>query len=312
MKKIDIHQQVTDRFIEALEAGVKPWACEWMAILPKRSCGTDYRGLNILLLSMTAAARCYQSPYWLTFQQAKALGGMVRKGERSTRIVFYKKLAVDAEGDARADENGLRHIPTLRYYNVFNVDQIDGLPADKFPMPAAILSEDMRDAIAEEALRSCGAEIREGGSGAFYDRSADRVHLPDFSAFQTVGGYLATMAHELTHWTGAPHRLARKKGAKFGDADYAFEELVAEIGAAFICARLGIAGDHFESHAAYVGSWLRALKNDKKLIFKAAGLAQAAADLVLANAAADAAQIEPKAIETPAPTPAAARQLVLI
>lgn len=299
MSKFDIHQEVTNRFIEALEAGTKPWQCNWLTMLPKRSCGAEYRGMNILLLSMSAAHRGFKSPHWLTFKQAQEYGGNVRKGERSTQIVFFRKLAIDAEGDKRADDNGQVHIPMMRFYNVFNADQIDGLPAGKFEMPEGILSAEMRDAIAEDALRSCGADIIEGGSGAFYNRTNDRVHLPDFAMFKSVGGYLATMAHELTHWTGAPHRLARTKGARFGDKDYAFEELVAEIGAAFICARLGIAGDHFESHAAYVGSWLQALKNDKKMIFKAASLAQAAADMVLANAAQDAARERPTAPAQP-------------
>lgn len=306
--RIDIHQQVTDRFIAALEAGTRPWQCEWLTALPKRSCGTDYRGMNILLLGMSAAAQGFNNPTWMTFKQAKALGGAVRKGEKSTPIIFYKKLTIDAPGDPKANENGEKSIPMLRSYNVFNVDQIDGLPADKFMKPEAILSDDMRDAIAEEALRSCGADIREGGSGAFYRPSTDTVHMPDFALFTSVSGYLATLAHELTHWTGAKHRLDRVKGVRHGDAKYAFEELVAEIGAAFICARLGVAGDHFESHAAYVASWLQALKNDKKMIFKAAALAQSAADMVLENAGAGAPGGEQVAATPPQPKPATIKQ----
>lgn len=298
--KIDIHQEVTDKFIAALEAGTKPWEKDWLNAMPTRSTGEEYRGINVLLLSMSGAAKQCGNPHWITFKQAKELGGKVRKGEKGTRIVFYKKLAIHDPENPKADDSGKVQIPMLRHYTVFNVEQIDGLPSGKFPLPNPAMSDEMRDAVAEEALRSCGAEIREAGSGAFYDRIGDYVQLPEFSMFKSVGGYLATLAHELTHWTGAAHRLDRTKGKRFGDSDYAFEELVAEIGAAFICARLGIAGDHFESHAAYVSSWLKALKDDKKLIFKAAALAQTAADMVLANASADKSD-KPSAPAQPAP-----------
>lgn len=281
----DIHQEITDRFIAALEAGTRPWQCDWITGgLPTRSTGDHYQGMNVLLLRMVAADRGYTNPHWLTFKQAKALGGSVRKGEKAAPVIFYKQLVRDAkDGDSRVDENGQVRINMLRTYAVFNVAQIDGLPADKFPNAEPILNDFDRDNAAEAALRSCGADIREGGGAAFYRPSSDHVQMPEFVMFKSVGGYLATLAHELTHWTGASHRLDRTKGQRFGDNAYAFEELVAEIGASFICARLGIAGDHFESHASYVASWLKVLKNDKTAIFKAASLAQAAADMVLAN-----------------------------
>lgn len=284
--KPDLYQDITDRFITALEAGTRPWARDWLTFgEPLRVTGQAYRGINWLMLAMAGASRGYANPYWMTFKQALDLGGAVRKGERSTQIVFFKRLEVTGDdGDADADENGRKIIPLLRSYNVFNVDQIDGLPAGKFVAPERIqLPAKQRDQRAEAALRATGAVIIERGAGAFYDRLADWVTLPPFEQFKSTGGFLATLAHELTHWTGAPHRLDRTFGSRFGNADYAFEELVAEIGASFVCARLGVAGEHWDNHAAYVASWLERLRNDKKAIFKAAALAQLAADLILGD-----------------------------
>ena len=277
----DIHQEVTDQIVAAIEAGTRPWSCDWLqGGLPRRSTGEHYRGINLILLGMVASNRGYASPTWLTFNQAKALGGCVRKGEKGAPIVFFKKLERTEVNDAGEEET--RGIPMLRGYTVFNVDQVDGLPTGFGAPELTTLPPKARDLAAERALRSSGATIREdGGSRAYYSRRDDSVHLPAFERFTSTGGFLATLAHELVHWTGAPSRLDRAKGKAFGDADYAFEELVAEIGAAFTCARLGVAGEHIESHAAYVGSWLRALKNDKRAIFRAAALAQSAADLVL-------------------------------
>lgn len=321
MTKLDLHQDVTDRIIAAIEAGTKPWECDWTAgeggsIMPLRANGQPYRGINILLLWAAASANRYRSGRWLTFKQAQALGGKVRKGEKSTRIVFFKALEVGADNDGdsgagrgEGDEDGKRRVGMLRQYSVFNADQIDGLPARFAPPVVELVAGKERDEAAEAAIRSCGASIAEdGGDGAFYRPSTDSIHLPAFDRFKSVGGYLATMAHEVVHWTGAPHRLDRDGGKKFGDAGYAFEELVAEIGAAFVCARLGIAGEHIDSHAAYVGGWLKALKNDKRAIFRAASLAQAAADMALANAgegvAADFSPVERPAVAAAVTAPA--------
>lgn len=286
--KIDLYETVTNQIIAALEAGTKPWSRPWGMVpgaeLAKRSTGQDYRGINQLILSLVAGARGYQSPYWFTFKQAKDHGGNVRKGEKSTQIVFYKKLTVK-DRDAK-DDDATKQIPLLRGYRVFNADQCDGLPEKFHPAPVALVARHERNGPAELALRSSGADIREGGAAAFYAPGPDYVQMPPLDAFDDVGGYLTTLAHELTHWTGHKSRLDRftGKGQRFGCKDYAFEELVAEMGAAFTCARLGVAGDHIESHAAYIGSWVKKLRDDKRAIFKAAALAQTASDLVLANA----------------------------
>jgi antirestriction protein ArdC len=277
----DVHQEVTDRIVAAIERGTLPWQCDWLqGGLPRRATGEQYRGINLLLLGMVAADRGYASPTWVTFNQAKALGGCVRKGERGSPVVFFKRLEKTETAADGSEE--VRGIPMLRAYTVFNVDQVDGLPTG-YGAPAPIaLEPKARDLAAEAALRSSGADIREdGGTRAYYSRRDDTIHLPAFDRFKDTGGFLATMTHELVHWTGAPSRLDRTKGERFGDAAYAFEELVAEIGAAFTCARLGVAGDHIESHAAYVANWLTVFRDDKRAIFRAAALAQSAADRIL-------------------------------
>lgn len=285
--KPDLYQTVTDRIIAALEAGTKPWVRPWdqgaCGGSQLRHNGAAYRGINQLLLTLTSGACGYRSAYWLTFKQALELGGNVRKGEKSTEIVFYKKLTVE-DRDAPEGTERTKQIPMLRSFRVFNADQCDGLPEKFTAAPVVIVADKARDERNEAALRSCGAVIREGGAAAFYSPGPDFVQMPPFETFATTGGYLATLAHELNHWTGHGSRLDRKLLNAFGSKDYAREELIAEIGSAFTCARLGIVGEHIDNHAAYLASWLRCLKEDKRAIFKAAASAQEAADLVLAKA----------------------------
>ncbi|MGF7151309.1 antirestriction protein ArdC [Sphingomonas zeicaulis] len=289
MKTTDLYQTITDTIVAAIEAGTKPWACDWtrsgvQSMDPRRHNGERYRGINVLLLTMSAQINGYAGGTWMTYRQAQDLGGQVRRGEKATPIVYFKMLERERT-NTRTGETEDYLIPMLKSYSVFNVDQIDGLPERFYPAPVALITGKERDTVAEAAIRSSGASIREdGGDRAFYRPSTDSIHLPAFDRFHTVGGYLATMAHEVIHWTGAKTRLDRRGGETFGDKAYAFEELVAEIGAAFICGRLGIAGEHLDNHAAYLGSWVKILRGDKRAIFKAASLAQAAADLALAGA----------------------------
>jgi antirestriction protein ArdC len=299
----DLYQAVTDRIAAALEAGTKPWRKSWNATgndgSQLRANGQEYRGINQLLLMLTSMEGGYSSPYWFTFKQALELGGNVKKGERSTEIVFYKKLTVE-DRDAPEGEEREKQIPLLRSYRVFNAEQCEGLPERFAAKPAATIADGKtRDEAAEAALRSSGASIREGGNRAFFAPGPDIVQMPPFAAFHSTGGYLATLAHELTHWTGHRSRLDRLKLTPFGSPEYAREELVAEIGAAFICARLAIAGDHLDDHASYLASWLKVLRQDKRAIFKAAAFAQTAADLVLVNTGSGAAAIEEEPEEEP-------------
>lgn len=292
--KFDTYQEVTAAIVARLEAGTPPWSPEWTGggfKMPHRVTGEMYRRINVVLLWMSAMERGLTGKTWMTFKQAIELGGAVRKGEKATRIVFFKTLEIDGDGDSEDP----RKIPMLRTYSVFNTDQIDGLPA-KFGPAAATGPGPMRDADKEAALRSCGATIIEGGTQAAYYRGEDLVRMPDFERFHATSGYLATLAHELCHWTGHKTRIDRFADGKPSKDNYAFEELVAELGAAFISARLGIAGEHFESHAGYLGGWLEIMQQDKRAIFRAAAAAQAAADMVLANAGSAAAHAAPASL----------------
>ena len=308
MPKFDTYQDVTDAIIAQLEAGTKPWQKDWQGgslTMPRRITGQRYRGINVLLLWASAMQQGLTGDRWMTFKQATDLGGKVRKGSKGTRIVFFKPLEVR---DPATGED--KKIPMLRTYVVFNSDQVEGLPAKYAAKPIVPTPGVERDRAAEAALRSCGATIVEGGPSAFYMPSTDVVTMPDFERFTSSSGYLATLAHELCHWTGHKSRMDR-----FGAntrTNYAFEELVAEMGAAFVGSRLGIVGEHIENHSAYLASWLKALRDDKRMIFKAATLAQAAADMVLANAGlddgpgmAEDCEADPEAI-IPAPMPASA------
>ncbi len=276
-------QRVTAQIKAALERGVRPWIKPWDDsdvgfVLPRRSNGLPYRGVNVVALWAASVERGFRSPFWFTFKQALALEAGVRKGERGSFVVFYaeKKDAseeTNAEGGAEA---GVRRI--LRGYSVFSADQIDGLPAHVYAPPEPV-PLDGREADLLGRLERVPALVRHGGSRAFYDPHADSICLPERSAFRDLGSYLATRAHELGHWTRAPSRLDRDFGQKrFGDAGYALEELVAELCAAIVGATLGFPGEHVEDHAAYIASWLKVLEQSPSAFLSAAGKAQTAAD----------------------------------
>ncbi len=280
----DLYQSVTDQIITALEAGTPPWVCPWArgqgSALPA-NLGTKraYRGINVLLLNMQQQAHGYPLNRWLTFQQALALGGCVRKGEHGTGIVFFKILEREASMPRAAnDESGRKTIPLIRSFTVFNAAQIDGLPEGLTALPAPIEGWTPIGA-ADEVLARSGALIRHGGDRAFYRPADDIIQMPPPAAFQQAGSYYATALHELTHWSGAPGRCNRELRSRQHIEAYAFEELVAEMGAAFLSSHCGLPGEL--QHASYIAHWLQALRNDKRLIFTAASLAQKAADYLL-------------------------------
>jgi len=235
--------------------------------------------VNVIALWAAAAEAGYQSPYWFTFNQALALGAQVRKGERGSFVVFYKELKPNDEATTgEGDSAPMRRV--LRGYVVFNRAQIEGLIDPRFdpPTPAAQPPAD------DLALRftKVPADVRFGGSRAFYSPSADYVQLPPKPAFLDSTQFYATWAHELGHWTRHPSRLDRDFGAKrFGDAGYALEELTAELCAAFVGAVIGLPADHIEDHAAYIGDWLKVLKGNPSAFLSAAAKAQLAADYLL-------------------------------
>ncbi len=265
----DIYQTVTDRIITALEQGTAPWLKPWA----EGKCGTmgpfnaatgrPYNGINWLVLG---------SGGWLTFKQAKELGGSVRKGEKGTQIVFWSFPKIK---DAETGEEKV--VPFAKGYTVFAVEQCEGLNEAKLKAPAPITAgQTSINVIAAQA----GAQVRHGGSKAFYSPSTDHVQMPSLDAFESADAYAGTLAHELVHWTGHQSRCDRQFGKRFGDDAYAFEELVAEIGSAFVCAQTGIPLEGLQ-HTSYVASWLKVLKNDKRAIFTASSQAKKAAEFLL-------------------------------
>lgn len=284
--KLDVYSRVTNKILADLEQGVRPWVKPWDAgtaagriLRPLRHNGKPYQGVNILLLWGSAAEQGFSCPIWMTFKQAQELGAHVRKGEHGSLVVYADTLH-KKETDETTGEEVEKDIPFMKGYTVFNCEQIEGLPMHYYAKSEqpTVPEEERNDAL-ERFFRQTGATIRQGGDRAYYSITADYVQMPPFPAFRDAESYYATLAHEMTHWTRHPTRLERDFGRKaWGDEGYAKEELVAELGAAFLCADLGITPETREDHAAYIASWLQALKNDKRFIFTAASHAQKAAD----------------------------------
>jgi antirestriction protein ArdC len=232
-----------------------------------------YSGCNVILLWMAKAAG-YRAPRYLTFKQALELGGHVRKGERGTKVYFVKQLEIHADTE---EGRSMRLIPMMREYTVFNVDQCDDLPdivaAGK---PMRVRNPDARDDLADQFLRSTCADIREGHGEAYYVPSRDFISMPAFEAFKGADHFYGTIFHELTHWTAHRSRLDRDLKNRFGSQSYGAEELVAELGAAFLCAEFGFDGDL--RHAGYIGHWIELLRADKRAFFTACSQASKAAD----------------------------------
>jgi antirestriction protein ArdC len=267
----DIYAEVTDKIIAKIEAGALPWVKPWSNAegcnsgLPVNySTGKAYRGINVLMLWASG----FPDQRWLTYKQAQAVGANVRKGEHGSLVVFYKKW--DLKDTNAAGESVTKSIPILRSFTVFNVSQIDGLTTDAMPVePRQITYTRSAELLAQ-------AKVAHGGNRAFYSPANDSITLPRLEQFATEADYFATGLHELTHWTGHKSRLARDFSGRFGTDAYAFEELIAEMGAAFLCADTGI--EYTTQHASYIETWLRVLKSDKKAILTAASQAQKAAD----------------------------------
>ena len=280
----DLYQEVTNTLVAALEAGnITPWRCPWQQAgggFPLRHNGIPYRGGNTLWLWMTASAKGYASPYFLTFKQALEYGGAVRKGEKSTAILWCEPRT--KKTTAEDGTEGEDRFFIAKTYRVFNAEQCDSLPERFTVRPAHGLDQAERIAHAEAFLANTGAHIRHGGGGAFYRPSEDFINLPAFEAFESPEAYYGTALHEAIHWTGHASRLDRDlKG--FGNREsYAREEIVAELGSVFSCAALGIAPPDLGQHAAYIRHWIDGLKADPRYLFTAASKAQTAADYLAA------------------------------
>ncbi len=284
MTTADLYATVTNQIVTALENGnTRPWACPWSktgAGFPLRHNGTPYRGCNVLWLWLTATVKGFSSPYYMTFAQAVEYGGSVRKGEKATPVLFCQPMTKASTSEDGKD--GKESYWIARSYNVFSADQIDGLPERFTVTPAAILDPAQRIQHAETYIGNLAADIRHGGGSAFYRPSEDYIQLPAFESFHSPEGYYATALHEACHWTGAASRLNRDLKGFGNRADYAREEIIAEMGACFACASLGIVPPDLGEHAAYIEHWIKSLKEDPRYLFSAASKAQAAADY-LAN-----------------------------
>lgn len=270
-----IYESVTNKIIEKIESGnIGQWFKSWSGDIddPKNPVtGTQYRGINYLLLKLSP----FTNPNWLTFKQISEKGGRVLKGEKSTMVIYYKKFnLVDEEGEATG-----KTIPLLKSYLVFNAEQTEGLSKEYFATPEP---KEKQFSNLLDVAQNSGFKIKLSGSQAFYSPASDQITMPAVEQFNDVKNFEATLLHELTHLTGHESRLNRiNKFNKFGSAAYAFEELIAELGSAFACAKLKIEGEM--QHAEYLNSWLQVLRKDSKAIFKAATEAQKACDWLIDN-----------------------------
>jgi antirestriction protein ArdC len=276
-KPSTIYEEVTNRIIEELKHNVVPWVRPWMSAISPFPCNAtsqrSYSGINILLLWAAAAKRRYSNPSWLTYKQAQKLGGTIKKGEKATAIVYAATVKKVAENETSEKEE--KNITFLKFYSVFNIEQTSGLPNQFYriteprPIGARLFH-------VEAFLRRVGADVRHGGDKAYYSASDDYIVLPRMEDFESLGHYYATSLHEHVHCSGHPKRLNRDLTGRFRSRSYAAEELIAELGAAFLCSFLEIKAEL--RHASYIASWLELLENDSKAIFTAASAASKAAD----------------------------------
>jgi antirestriction protein ArdC len=284
--KKDIFQRVTDAIVKAIEDGAGSYRMPWKTsggfpyspinAVSKR----PYRGINILVLWAIAQERGYESGVWATFKQWQEMGAQVRKGETSAHVVFWKFFDRERTQEGENTTKGER-IPMARDYSIFNAEQVDGYQK----VEEVSLSRIERIEQAETFFRTLGVVPKPGGNRAYYAPESDTVHMPAFEAFKEPLFFYSVLSHESTHWSGASHRLNRDLSGRFHSESYAMEELVAELGAAFLCSELGLPTDPREDHAPYIASWLRVLKNDKRAIFTAAAKAQEAVDWMIKKTA---------------------------
>lgn len=288
VERQSLYAEVTSRIIAELEDGRLPWVQPW----DKAACGCTmpqntgtarkYSGINVLILWAEGIAKGYASQRWLTYRQAEAAGGNVRRGEKGTVVCYADRFTPKAEAEAaRGEDREARQVAFLKRFVVFNVDQCEGLP-EGYTAPMASPDPVLAIAEADALIAGSGARFQIGGGEAFYSPSHDFVQVPPQAAFHEPINWYRTALHELGHWTGHPSRLDRDQKGGFGSESYAREELVAELAAAFTCASLGIAPT--VRHSDYIGSWLSVLRSDEKAIFRAASAASKASDYLLAFA----------------------------
>ena len=291
--RADIYQTVTDTIIAAIEQGLDgKFEMPWHQInrIPENAkTGNCYQGINVPLLWVYQIKNEYRLPVWATYKQWAEIGAQVKRGEKGAPVVFYKTFEIEAEDGQDDPQTRI----FARHSTVFNAAQVEGYDSTaraEAPSPALIENIGSADRLVQESA----ADIRHGGDQAYYVPAQDYITMPARSMFKdtttstATENYYSTLFHELTHWTGAKHRLDRLNTAKFGGKDYAFEELVAELGAAMCCASTGVTSSPREDHARYIQNWLHALKSDKRFIFAAASQAQKAVDFLFSQQQAEA------------------------
>lgn len=282
----DVYTRITDKIVSALEQGVRPWMKPWDAqhaagriTRPLRHNGQPYSGINILMLWASAMEQGFAAPTWMTFKQALELDAHVKKGEKGSLVVYANTITkTEDDGNGKDVE---REIPFMKGYTVFNVEQIEGLPESYYAKPEPKMTGPERITHAEVFFANTGADLRIRGTRAYYAIEPNYIAMPPIESFRDAESYYATLAHETTHWTRHSSRLERDFGRKsWGDEGYAREELVAELGSAFLCSDLELVPEVRDDHASYIASWLQVLKNDKRAIFQAASHAQRAVDFL--------------------------------
>lgn len=269
----NLHKEISDKIIEAMEQGTLPWIKPWSGIgsggMPRNAITRRaYSGANVTLLWLSAANHGYGSGRWLTYKQASEAGGNVRKGEKSTTICYA------ATYEKENDKGEKDFIPFLKAYAVFALEQCEGL--DHLIEKPKAVNPEQRDADCDAFMLSTLADIRHGESRAYYNHKNDFIMLPPYESFNGANGYYGTALHELVHWSGHEARCNRQFGKRFGDQAYAAEELVAELGAAFMCAEFGY--DAVTQHAAYIENWIKLIKEDSKAFITASSKASAAVE----------------------------------
>jgi len=279
-KLTNLIQEVTDKIIKDMEAGVMPWEKTWFFVPSANgSSKRTYQGMNLLFLGYERQQKNYSSPVWMTFLQAKTLGGRIKKGAEGTEIIYFEMKLKQNTTEAEADEKNRKDaFPFVRLHHVFNLDQIEGLDhlKDQITPNRVVNNEEADRIILESGAKIIYDQLK---NEAFYSPATDTITLPFKEAFKSTEGFYETACHELIHWTGGPARINRISKAAFGSEEYAAEELVAEFGASILCAHVGI--PYKTNHAAYIASWIKKLKDDPKALSTAITQAQKAVDFLL-------------------------------
>ena len=282
---MNVSEIITNEIIKIIESGTIPWDKPFVGVPPRNIRGTGYRGINLLILGTQG----HESPYWLTFNQCRGLGGKIVKGSKGTKIIFWKWIAKNPDFDPdniEPEGKGTEgKYPILRYYTVFNLSQTEGIDPEKIPVIPEMNRPEGFDPIQDidQFIADIpGLEIRYSHEDCgFYNPTEDYIQIPESKYFKSPQGYYSVHFHEIAHWTGSKSRLNRDLRSVLDPESYSFEELVAELTSAFLCGYFGIEKSVIRNSAAYISNWVRVLKSDPKMIIKASSQAQKSLDYLL-------------------------------